>query len=727
MKRITAIVLFSIVFFARSVYSAPGDLDTSFGTGGRVTTIVQGIGELPGKMVLQPDGKILMTGNSFNGFSVDMIVSRFNTNGQADLTFGSGGSARIAFGDLLAAGTDIALQNDGKIVVVGLASAGFGSDINFAVARLNANGTPDTSFDGDGKLTTSFDGNLLEAAFGVAIQTDGKIIAAGSRQNGTTGESWFAIARYNANGTLDTTFDSDGKLFFKAAATNDVVSLGQDVALQADGKIVMAGELNNGAGGDFALVRLNSDGGFDNSFDSDGRVRTAITVDDDAAYTVEIAPDGRILVAGFADTDLVGTGNYDFAVARYLTNGALDTSFAGTGKTTIAFGEMYDTEQVYDIALTPGGDIYLAGQSGVAGEPVSSSDFAFVRLLLNGSIDSSFGTAGKVRTNFTGTFSVAYGAAVQADGKLVVGGATGDTDGDTQESSFALARYIGGGGGVPPRVRFDFTGDGRADVSVFRPSEGNWYIYDSNNGNVTSAHFGQPGDMPAPGDFDGDGKHDISVFRPSDGNWYRLNSSDGTFAAVHFGTSGDLPAVGNFDGDSRADISLFRPSEGNWYRLNSMTGTFVGLHFGLSGDKPAVGDYDGDGFSDISVFRPSEGNWYRINSSNSQVVGVHFGVAEDMPVQADYDGDGKDDISVFRPSEGTWYRLNSLNGGFFGMHFGATGDKPVAADYDGDGKADIGVFRPSEGNWYIMKSTTGFFAQHFGTVGDAPTPSSFVY
>lgn len=298
----------------------------------------------------------------------------------------------------------------------------------------------------------------------------------------------------------------------------------------------------------------------------------------------------------------------------------------------------------------------------------------------------------------------------------------GDRNGSTIQDIGAVER--------DPRIdgtRYDFDGDGIADVSVFRPSEGNWYVQNSANMSVSSSHFGQNNDITAPGDFDGDGKADISVFRPSEGNWYRLNSSDGSFTGLHFGVSEDLPAVGDFDGDGKDDISVFRPSEGNWYRLNSSDGSFFGMHFGISEDKPAVGDFDGDGRSDISVFRPSEGNWYRMNSSDSQVVSLHFGITVDKPTPADFDGDGKTDVAVFRPTTGEWFRLNSSNGSFFGMHFGTAGDKPVAADYDGDGKADIAVFRPSEGNWYFFNSTSGFSAQHFGVSEDNPAPNSFVY
>jgi hypothetical protein len=288
------------------------------------------------------------------------------------------------------------------------------------------------------------------------------------------------------------------------------------------------------------------------------------------------------------------------------------------------------------------------------------------------------------------------------------------------------ANFTIGATGGTNRTRFDYDGDGKADISVFRPSEGNWYIQNSATGGVAGQHFGLSGDMTAPADFDGDGKTDISVFRPAEGTWYRLNSSNNSFTGFQFGQNGDKPAAADFDGDSKADIVVYRPSEGTWYMQNSANG-FLAVRFGAPEDKPAVGDFDGDGKADISLFRPSEGNWYRINSSNGLVTSLHFGISEDKPAPADFDGDGKTDVSVFRPSTGEWFRLNSNGGSFFGTKFGTSGDKPVAADFDGDGRADLGVYRPSDGTWYLLNSTSGFFAQRFGTAEDTPTPNSFVY
>jgi thermolysin len=277
------------------------------------------------------------------------------------------------------------------------------------------------------------------------------------------------------------------------------------------------------------------------------------------------------------------------------------------------------------------------------------------------------------------------------------------------------------------RKRFDFDGDGKADVAVFRGSAGDWYRINSSNGGVVSQHFGQNGDRSAAADFDGDGKTDYAIFRSSTGAWYWINSSTNTLSGVAFGQNGDLPAPADFDGDGRADICVFRPSTAAWYRINSSTNQFVAVAFGLSTDKPAVGDFDGDGKADISVFRPSVGDWYRLNSSTGQFAGLHFGANGDKAVPSDYDGDGRADIAVFRPSVGDWYGIYSGNGAGFGIHFGANGDLPSPADFDGDNRADFVVFRPSTGTWYLQRTTAGFGAQSFGANGDTPVPNSFVY
>jgi CubicO group peptidase (beta-lactamase class C family) len=279
-------------------------------------------------------------------------------------------------------------------------------------------------------------------------------------------------------------------------------------------------------------------------------------------------------------------------------------------------------------------------------------------------------------------------------------------------------------GTTSQRTRFDFDGDGKADISVFR--NGNWYIQGSISG-FSGRNWGFATDIPAPADFDGDGKTDVSVFR--DGNWYWINSSNNQFNAIQFGQNGDIPVPADFDGDGKADISVFRPTNGTWYRLNSsQNNQFFAAQFGATGDKPIIGDFDGDGKSDLAVTRATNGNlnWYWMESSTNQFRAVQWGFATDIAAPADFDGDGKTDVSVFRPSNGNWYRLNSgQNNQLFAIQFGQNGDVPVAADYDGDGKADVAVFRA--GNWYRLNSSNGaFFGQQFGITEDKAIPSAFL-
>ena len=262
----------------------------------------------------------------------------------------------------------------------------------------------------------------------------------------------------------------------------------------------------------------------------------------------------------------------------------------------------------------------------------------------------------------------------------------------------------------------DFDGDGKSDISVFRPDNGAWYIQQSTNG-FTGLQFGLATDKLVPADYDGDGKTDVAVYRS--GIWY-LQRSQAGFTGVQFGDGNDIPQPADFDGDGKAEIAVFRPSNGTWYVLNLVNNQFTALAFGQNGDKPVVGDYDGDGKADYAVYR--NGNWY-LQRSQLGFTGVPFGDANDKPVPADYDGDGKADVAVFRPSNGVWYLLQST-AGFTGVAFGLGTDLPTPADYDGDGKTDVAVFRG--GNWYLNRSTAGFTGVQFGAATDKPIPNAIV-
>jgi len=276
---------------------------------------------------------------------------------------------------------------------------------------------------------------------------------------------------------------------------------------------------------------------------------------------------------------------------------------------------------------------------------------------------------------------------------------------------------------LPNRVA-DFDGDGRTDVSQFRPSNGVWYIENSSNLSNNAIQFGTNGDLRAPADYDGDGRVDIAVYRPSQGLWYVLASSEG-FKVYQFGLSTDIPSPADYDGDGKSDVAVFRPSTGIWYIQQSNQG-FAAFQWGLNGDKPQIGDFDADGKNDLTVFRPSTGIWYTLPSTTSIMRAVQFGVSTDIPVCGDYDGDRFADAAVFRPSTGTWYVLRTSNSSYFAAQFGSNGDVPTAGDYDGDGKTDFAVFRPSSTLWYVFNTgNSSVRVLSYGIENDLPAPASF--
>ncbi len=271
---------------------------------------------------------------------------------------------------------------------------------------------------------------------------------------------------------------------------------------------------------------------------------------------------------------------------------------------------------------------------------------------------------------------------------------------------------------IPDSPRADFDGDGKTDLSVFRPTEGNWYLNRSTSG-FTAINWGLSGDVLVPGDYDGDNITDTAIKRG--GDWFILRSCDSTTAIVNWGLSSDIPVSGDYDGDLKNDFAVFRPSQGNWYVLRSSDGGNVIFNWGLSTDRPIAGDFDGDGKTDFTVYRG--GVWY-INGSSTGVKIVTFGLSSDMPVPADYDGDRRDDIAVFRPSDGYWYILRSSNNAVDYVQFGSNGDVPVPGDYDGDGRYDQAVYRG--GVWYLNRSTAGFAGAQFGLAADNPVPKAYI-
>ncbi len=272
-------------------------------------------------------------------------------------------------------------------------------------------------------------------------------------------------------------------------------------------------------------------------------------------------------------------------------------------------------------------------------------------------------------------------------------------------------------------ANFDFDGDSRANLSVFRPSDQTWYLNRASGG-FSAVRFGLSTDKLAPADFDGDGKTDLAVFR--DGTWYWLGSSNNQFNAFQFGLAGDIPQPADFDGDGRAEIVVVRD---RWYVYNlaNRSISVQAVDCGVADNcYPLVNDYDGDGRADFATYGEYAGNtseWY-IQFSSGSYATYAFGINFDKPVPADYDGDGKTDLAVFRPSTGDWYIVHSATGNTQIVNWGLASDKLVPADYDGDGKVDVTIFR--DGVWWIRQSTGGISVQQFGLATDKPVPAAYL-
>jgi hypothetical protein len=243
-------------------------------------------------------------------------------------------------------------------------------------------------------------------------------------------------------------------------------------------------------------------------------------------------------------------------------------------------------------------------------------------------------------------------------------------------------------------VAADFDGDGDTDVSLYRPSNGRWYVY-----GASPFFWGLSTDIPIPADYDGDRITEAAVFRPANGRWYVYGES-----SLAWGLDGDVPVPCDYDGDGDDDIAVFRPANGRWYVRNQFSQTF-----GKDGDYPLPADYDGDGDCDLAVFRPLNGRWYVYGESP-----FTWGLSDDIPVAGDYDGDGEAEASVFRPANGRWYVY-----GYPSQAWGLSNDIPVPGDYDSDGDTDIAVFRPANGRWYIKNQ----FNRTWGLDGDFPLPA----
>ena len=438
--RFCAVVLLLIGLAAGRATAASGDLDPTFG-GGTVVTDISG-NDSVNAVVIQPDGKIIAAGGS-TGAGTDFTLVRYLDTGAPDATFGTVGQVVTELSSGNDEITGIGLQSDGNIVVAGVTTVG-GNTV-FALARyLGTTGALDPAFGVGGIVTTQVGaGNATARA--LAIQDDDKIVVVGDAAGR------FAIVRYTPGGALDTTFNGTGIVIKTVAGANN---LAHAVLIQSDHKIIAVGEVDPGRSNDFALVRYNANGTIDTGFNGTGIVVTDLlgSNTNEFAYAAALQPDGKIVAAG-----AISTGASNFAVARYNANGTLDTGFGVGGHVVTSIGAGAD--EAHGLGIQPSGKIVVAGWS-VQG--TRANDFAVVRYLTDGSLDTTFGAGGIVVTTIQPTSDdLANAMALQPDNRIVVAGAS--DDGTASGFDFAAARYQSPN--APPAVT-DVGKSGLEDTTV---------------------------------------------------------------------------------------------------------------------------------------------------------------------------------------------------------------------------------------------------------------------
>jgi uncharacterized delta-60 repeat protein len=483
------VTLALLAWLAGAALAGTAQPQAGFGVNGRVTTDFgfKSV-ECATSTLIQPDGKILVAGGMYcPGWYGDVshILVRYNSNGSLDTSFGSSGKAYPDFSNKMDIANALALQSDGKIVVVGED----GSD--FILARYNTNGSLDTSFGTGGLMITDFYGGV-DYAFSVAIQSDGKIVVAGGHSNSTSYTDSFALARYNSNGSLDASFGNDGK---QTVDFENSDTYGYAVSIQTDGKIVVAGELydNSRYTRSIALARFETNGNLDTNFDTDGKVVTDFE-SWASGLAMALQPNGKIIVVG--STPDPSTSEISFALARYNTNGSLDTTFDTDGRAITSFSE--GPAEGYAVTLQPDGKIVVAGQ---AGDYDFEYAFAVARYNTNGSLDTSFDADGKLTTS-PGRWSSAQGVAFSANKVLAVGWAYENFWGD---SDIALVRYDSSGS-----LDTSFDADGKVLTNLTQGDDWVNSLALQTDGKIIAAGASGSGWTPSLARYNSDGNLDTS-------------------------------------------------------------------------------------------------------------------------------------------------------------------------------------------------------------------------
>jgi uncharacterized delta-60 repeat protein len=582
--------------FAVVRYDTDGNLVPNFGTGGKITSSNQGGDYNANAIAIDDDGNILIAGSIDDGSDYDFIVARYTSRGILDSTFGTDGILTTAIGDNASTNSITLDPVTGDILVAGY-SDNYDTQIrSFAVVRYNDDGSLDTTFDTDGILTTTIGGDS-DRANSIAIDSAGNILVAGYSYNGDNDD--FAVVRYTSGGTLDSTFDTDGILTTDIGGDDDIA---KSIALGGDGAILVVGYSYNGDNDDFAVVRYTSGGSLDTSFDTDGILTTDIGGDDDIANAISMAETGDILVAGTSyDGD-----NDDFAVVRYTSGGTLDSTFDTDGIVTTGFRT---SSSASSITIDGDGNILVAGTS-------YNGDFAVVRYTSNGTLDPNFGRRGKITTSI-GEDARANAIAIY-DGLTHVAG----TSYNGSDDDFAVARYTNRGTldstfGTYGILTTAIGGDDDRAYAIAIDSAGNilvaGYSYNGDNDDFAVVRYDKDGNLDT--SFGNGGKIITAVGDNNEeakaiaidsagkiliaGHSYNFDTDISSFAVLRYNDDGSLDTTFDTDGILTTDIGGSEEGRANAIALDSAGNILVaGNSWNGSNDDFTVVRYTSSGTLD---------------------------------------------------------------------------------------------------------------------------------